>query len=97
MPDATDYALGLDLDVPQPCHIHATMSVPCQTHPSDWCRYTGERPWAGMHPVQVMMKKAQGGAALAWPPGTPEPYSRLAQVWTDALDRRACLWLVGCK
>ena len=33
-----------------------------------------------MHPVQVMMKKAQGGAALSWPMGTPEPYTRLAQV-----------------
>jgi hypothetical protein len=33
-----------------------------------------------MHPVQVMMKKAQGGAALSWPPGTPGPYTRLAQV-----------------
>lgn len=44
------------------------------------CRYTSERPWAGMHPVQVMMKKAQGGASLPWPAAAPEPYARLAQV-----------------
>ena len=39
-----------------------------------------QRPWAGLRPIQVIMKKASGASTLEWPPGTPTPYKQLAQV-----------------
>lgn len=38
--------------------------------------YCGKLPWAGLRPVQVIMRKSSG----EWPEGTPEPYRQLAQV-----------------
>lgn len=38
------------------------------------CRYVGERPYAGMRPVHIIMKKVQGKAVLAFPPGTRTGY-----------------------
>ena len=43
-------------------------------------RYCMQRPWAGLRPIQVIMKKASGASTLEWPPGTPTPYKQLAQV-----------------
>ena len=43
-------------------------------------RYVGERPWAGLRPVQIILKKTQGKAILKFPPGTPPGYKvRLTQ------------------
>lgn len=53
-------------------------SSDCYVHTAH--RYTGQRPWGGMRPVQVLMDKGMGGTALKWPVGTPEPYRCLAQV-----------------
>lgn len=39
-----------------------------------------QRPWAGLRPIQVIMKKASGTSTLEWPPGTPALYKELAQV-----------------
>jgi len=36
--------------------------------------YVGERPWAGLRPVQIILKKTTGRANLAFPPGTPAAY-----------------------
>ena len=36
--------------------------------------YVGERPWAGLRPVQIILKKTSGRANLAFPPGTPAAY-----------------------
>ena len=39
--------------------------------------YVGERPWAGLRPVQIILKKTTGRANLAFPPGTPAAYKVL--------------------
>ena len=36
--------------------------------------YVGERPWAGLRPVQIILKKTTAHANLAFPPGTPAAY-----------------------
>ncbi len=39
----------------------------------------GERPWAGLRPVQIILKKSQGKARLTWPDGAPEQYRVLSE------------------
>ena len=41
--------------------------------------YMSERPWAGLRPVQIILKKSQGKARLTWPEGTPAQYQALAE------------------
>ena len=41
--------------------------------------YVGERPWAGLRPVQIILKKSQGKARLTWPDGAPEQYQALSE------------------
>ena len=41
--------------------------------------YMGERPWAGLRPVQIILKKSQGKARLTWPDGAPENYRALSE------------------
>jgi len=41
--------------------------------------YMGERPWAGLRPVQIILKKSQGKARLTWPDGAPEQYRVLSE------------------
>mmetsp|Transcript_8962 Transcript_8962/g.26850 ORF Transcript_8962/g.26850 Transcript_8962/m.26850 type:complete len:941 (-) Transcript_8962:2021-4843(-) len=43
-----------------------------------WEMYVGERPWAGLRPVSIILKKTQGKAQLQWPNGTPQAYRALA-------------------
>ena len=40
--------------------------------------YMGERPWAGLRPVQIILKKSQGKALLTWPAGAPSQYQALS-------------------
>ncbi len=41
--------------------------------------YLSERPWAGLRPVQIILKKSQGKARLTWPAGAPAQYKALAE------------------
>ena len=41
--------------------------------------YMGERPWAGLRPVQIILKKSQGKARLTWPDGAPAQYRALSE------------------
>lgn len=46
------------------------------------CRYVGERPYAGLRPAQIVMRRAQGKGQLLWPPGTPIGYKvRTYPIW----------------
>ncbi len=53
--------------------------------------YVGERPWAGLRPVQIILKKTTGRANLAFPPGTPAAYKVLLA--HDMSDSVASAWL----
>ena len=54
--------------------------------------YVGERPWAGLRPVQIILKKTTGRANLAFPPGTPAAYK--VQLALTTILR--CSTLQGC-
>jgi hypothetical protein len=58
-----------------------------------------QRPWAGLRPIQVIMKKASGTSTLEWPPGTPALYKQLAQVNPEQrlMDRACSKGLTGCS